>query len=47
VRTTGLWTLYWRRADGHWYAYGPAPPTADLAALLEVIDEDEYGAFFG
>ena len=47
VRTTGLWTLYWRRADLKWHAYRPASPTSDLAALLEVVDHDEYGAFFG
>ena len=47
VRTKGLWTLYWRRADLRWHAYRPAPPTTDLAALVEVVDHDEYGAFFG
>jgi hypothetical protein len=45
VRTTGLWTLYWR-ADLKWHAYRPAPPTTDLAALVEVVEQDEYGAFF-
>lgn len=47
VRTTGLWTLYWRRADLKWHAYQPAAPSTDLAALVDVIDRDEYGAFFG
>jgi len=47
VRTTGLWTLYWMRADLKWHAYEPAPPTADLAALVEVVDRDQYCAFFG
>ena len=47
VRTTGLWTLYWMRADLKWHAYGPVPPTADLAALVDVVDEDAYSAFFG
>ncbi|MBN1606650.1 MAG: DUF3024 domain-containing protein [Polyangiaceae bacterium] len=47
VRTTGLWPLYWMRADLRWHTYGPAAPTADLAALVEVVDRDEYCAFFG
>ena len=47
VRTSGLWALYWMRADLKWHAYEPAPPTADLAKLVEVVDRDEYCAFFG
>jgi len=30
VRTTGLWTLYWMRADPKWHAYRPASPAPDL-----------------
>lgn len=47
VRTSGLWTLYWMRADLKWHAYEPASPTADLAALVDVVDRGEYCAFFG
>jgi hypothetical protein len=47
VRTTGLWTLYWMRADLKWHAYRPAPPTSDLATLVAVVGRDEYCAFFG
>jgi len=47
VRTTGLWTLYWMRADLKWHAYTPASPSADLAKLIDVVDEDAYCAFFG
>jgi hypothetical protein len=47
VRTTGLWTLYWMRTDLRWHAYQPAPPSADLSALVDVVDRDEYCAFFG
>ena len=47
VRTTGLWTLYWTRADLKWHAYEPARPSANLAALVDVVDADEYCAFFG
>ena len=47
VRTTGLWTLSWMRADLKWHRYEPAAPTAELAGLVEVVDRDELGAFFG
>ena len=47
VRRSNRWTLYWMRADLHWHRYEPAPPTADLAALVEVVERDAYCAFFG
>jgi hypothetical protein len=47
VRASGLWTLYWMRADLNWHAYEPAPPSRDLAELVEVVGRDEYCAFFG
>ena len=47
VRATGLWTLYWMRADLTWHVYQPATPSRDLATLVGVVDRDEYCAFFG
>ena len=47
VRSSGLWTLYWMRADLRWHAYEPAPPIRDLAELVEVVGRDQYCAFFG
>ena len=47
VRATGLWTLYWMRADLRWHRYQPAAPSRDLATLVGVVDRDEYCAFFG
>jgi len=47
VRTSGSWNLYWHRADLKWHRYQPAAPTSDLAALVEIVERDECGAFFG
>jgi hypothetical protein len=47
IRASGLWTLYWMRSDLTWHVYEPAARTTDLAMLVEVVDLDEYGAFFG
>jgi heme A synthase len=47
VRSSGLWSLYWMRADLRWHRYDPAPSTADLASLVAVVADDEYGAFLG
>lgn len=47
VRTSRRWTLYWLCADRRWHRYEPAEPSPDLASLLELVDGDQYGAFFG
>ncbi len=47
TRTTRLWTLYWMRRDLRWHAYEGAAPRRDLRILVEAVDADEYGAFFG
>jgi len=47
ARTTGEWTLYWMRADLKWHVYDPDPMPRDLAALVALVDEDKYCAFFG
>jgi hypothetical protein len=35
------------RRDLKWHRYDPARPTPDLAALVAIVEADEYGAFFG
>ena len=46
-RSRGRWQLYWMRRDLKWHPYDPGRSTSDLAALVAVVDADEYGAFFG
>jgi len=46
-RSRRQWQLYWMRQDLKWHLYEPEEATADLAALVAVVDEDRYGAFFG
>ncbi|HZJ02174.1 MAG TPA: DUF3024 domain-containing protein [Thermoleophilia bacterium] len=47
VRTRGEWQLYWMRRDLKWHGYEPEPATRDLASLVNVVEADKYGAFFG
>ena len=47
LRSRGHWLLYWMRADLKWHRYDPALATADLKQLVRVVEDDEYGAFFG
>lgn len=41
------WKLYWMRRDLKWHAYQLDRPLRSLAALVEEVEIDEYGAFFG
>ena len=47
VRKSKEWKLYWQRANMKWYAYEPFPSSNDLAKVVDVIDNDEFGCFFG
>jgi Protein of unknown function (DUF3024) len=47
VKTRGEWTVYWQRADLKWHRYGPVPEVSTVEAFLRLVDEDEYGCFFG
>jgi Protein of unknown function (DUF3024) len=47
VRSRGTWTLYWMRRDLKWHLYDPQPLPPDLSLLVQVVEEDKYGAFFG
>ena len=47
VRTRKEWKLDWMRRDLKWYLYDPSQMPKDLEALVKVVDEDRYGAFFG
>jgi len=46
-RSRGVWIVYWMRRDLKWHRYDPAPSTPDLAALVAIVEADEYRAFFG
>jgi hypothetical protein len=41
------WTLQWRDRHGNWRRYADATPTADVTVLLNEIDEDPTGIFWG
>ena len=43
----GVWQLYWMRRDLKWHRYDDIATTPDLAALVAIVEADEYGAFFG
>jgi hypothetical protein len=47
VKSEALWHIYWIRASGKWQAYEPNPVAKNLKKALQVIDDDQYGCFFG
>lgn len=47
VKSTNLWKLYWKRANGNWDAYQPFPQASNLLSLLDRIEQDKHGCFFG
>lgn len=47
VRTQGIWKVYWKRADLKWHSYGLTPEVATIGGFLAVVQDDEYGCFFG
>lgn len=47
VKSTGLWTLYARGADERWRRYDGVEPTARIDLLVQEIDRDPTGVFWG
>lgn len=47
IKSSKVWKLYWMRASGKWEAYQPIPESSSLQVLLDEINHDSYGCFFG
>ncbi len=47
VKTKKIWELYWKRADMKWHRYKTFGDLELLEEVLKVIDQDEYGCFWG
>jgi hypothetical protein len=47
VRAASEWRLFWLRASLRWQSYEPYPSSRDLKALVDEIDRDPHGCFFG
>ena len=47
VKTTGLWSLYWRDRNLRFHAYDLAAPTASIEELLAELDRDPTAIFWG
>ncbi|MDF1537008.1 MAG: DUF3024 domain-containing protein [bacterium] len=47
VKSKNQLKVYWMRADLKWHGYQPCPEVKTLDEFLRVVDEDQYGCFWG
>jgi hypothetical protein len=47
VKSKKIWQLFWMRADLKWHSYKPFPTSKTLEEILEVINQDPHGCFWG
>lgn len=47
VKSTGIWKIYWQRADLKWHRYEPDAEVQSLEEFLVVVERDEHGCFYG
>lgn len=47
VKSQKIWKLYWKRASGKWESYGPMPKAITIDEILQCIEDDIYGCFYG
>jgi hypothetical protein len=47
VRKSGVWRVFWRRADLKWHGYQPAPVVETIEDFCQLVDEDAHACFHG
>ena len=47
VKSKKVWKLFWMRADMKWHSYKPFPVSDYLEKILEVVEQDAHGCFWG
>ena len=47
VKSKKIWKLFWMRADLKWHSYKPFPSSSSLEKILEIVDQDPHGCFWG
>ncbi len=46
-KKTRAWKIYWKRSDLKWHGYEPMPEVSTLEEFFEVVEQDQYGCFWG
>lgn len=47
IKSRSVWRLYWQRANLKWDYYEPAGEMSTLSEVLEMIENDPHGCFWG
>lgn len=47
VKANGYWKIFWERADLKWHTYSPHPVAQTIREFVDVVEEDEFGCFWG
>ena len=47
VKSRKVWKLYWMRSDLKWISYKLLPEVKNIETVLEVIEKDVHGYFWG
>ncbi len=47
VRKTGVWKVFWKRADLKWHGYSPTPVVGTIKKFLELVEKDPHACFWG
>jgi len=47
IRNVHVWRLYWQKGHERWVSYEPLAENRELKVLVQEVETDPYGAFFG
>jgi hypothetical protein len=47
VKSRNIWKVFWKRANGKWNGYDPALTVKTIYDFVKLVDQDEYGCFWG
>jgi hypothetical protein len=47
VKSKECWKIYWQRADLRWHRYEPKSEVKRIDDFIKIVEEDQYGCFWG
>ncbi|XOV69365.1 MAG: DUF3024 domain-containing protein [Fluviicola sp.] len=47
IKASNTWKVYWMRGNLKWYLYEPEAEVNSIHHVLRIIENDNYGCFFG